>query len=94
MKKSLGEKMLIHLLPPILLEAPLVEPLSKTICLGVIILALQVLRGLKFPRCLRIIFWAARALGVSRKAGYFSARRIRDLLQGGHIERPDEELRR
>lgn len=70
------------------------EPLSKTICLGVIILALQVLRGLKFPRCLRIVFWAARALGVSRKAGYFSARRIRDLLQGGHIERPDEKLRR
>ncbi len=70
------------------------EPLSKTICLGVIILALQVLRGLKIPRCLRNIFWAARALGVSRKAGYFSARRIRDLLQGGHIERPDEKLRR
>jgi hypothetical protein len=72
----------------------LVEPLSKTICLGVIILALQVLRGLKFPRCPRIIFWAARALGVSRKSGYLAARRIRWILQSAHIERPDEESRR
>ena len=70
------------------------EPLSKTICLGVIILALQVLRGLKFSRCPRIIFWAARALGVSRKAGYLSARRIRHLLQEGHSEGPEEERRR
>jgi hypothetical protein len=70
------------------------EPLSKTICLGVIILALQVLRGLKFPRCPRIVLAAARALGVSRKSGYQSARRIREILQKGTIESPDEELRR
>ena len=69
-------------------------PLSKTICLGVIILALQVLRGLKFVRSPRIVLWAALALGVSRKAGYQSARRIRHLLQKGPIEGPDEELRR
>ncbi len=68
-------------------------PLSKTICLGVIILALQVLRGLKFPRCPRIVLRAARALGVSRKAGYEAARRIREILGKGTIEGPDEERR-
>jgi hypothetical protein len=40
------------------------HPLSKTICLGVIVLALQILRGLKFFRCPRIVLAAARALGV------------------------------
>ena len=70
------------------------HPLSKTICLGVIILALQVLRGLKFVRPPRIVHWAARALGVSRKAGYESARRIRQILEKGSTESPDEELRR
>ena len=70
------------------------QQLSKTICLGVIILALQVLRGLKFPRCPRIIFWAARALSVSRKSGYLAARRIRGILENAHIGGPDEESRR
>ncbi len=69
------------------------QPLSKTICLGVIVLALQLLRGLKFPRCPRIVFRAARALGVSRKAGYYAARRIREILEKGPIEAPDQELR-
>jgi transposase InsO family protein len=69
------------------------DPISKTICLGVIVLALQVLRGLKFPRCPRIIFHAARALGVSRKAGYYTARRIRAILEKGPIEGRGEELR-
>ncbi len=68
-------------------------PLSKTICLGVIVLALQLLRGLKFPRCPRIIFQAARALGVSRKSGYYAARRIREILAKSPIEFPDAELR-
>lgn len=70
------------------------QPLSKSICLGVIILALQVLRGLKFPRCPRIVRHAACALGVSRKSGYQAARRIREILENGPVEHPDEELRR
>jgi transposase InsO family protein len=70
------------------------DPRSKTICLGVIVLALQVLRGLKFPGCPRIVLAAARALGVSRKSGYQSARRIREILEKGPIEAPDEGLRR
>ncbi len=69
------------------------QPLSKTICLGVIVLALQILRGLKFPRALRIVHWAATALGVSRKSGYYAARRIREILEKAPIEGPDEELR-
>ena len=68
-------------------------PHSKTICLGVIILALQVLRGLKFPRCPRIVLRAASALGVSRKSGYYTARRIREILENGPIEGPDAGLR-
>ncbi len=71
------------------------KTLSKTICLGVIILALQVLRGLKFPRCLRIVSFAARALGVSRKSGYEAAHRIRKLLERLQDEEPEhgEEFR-
>lgn len=69
------------------------EPLSKPICLGIIVLALQVLRGLKFPRCPRIVLAAARALGVSRKSGYQSARRIREILERSQSEAPDEGLR-
>lgn len=69
------------------------HPLSKTICLGVIVLALQLLRGLKFPRCPRIVFHAARVLGVSRKSGYYAARRIREILAKAPIEVPDQELR-
>jgi hypothetical protein len=69
------------------------DPLSKTICLGVIVLALQVLRGLKFPRCPRIVFHAARVLGVSRKSGYYAARRIREILGKARIEGFDEKLR-
>jgi transposase InsO family protein len=61
--------------------------------LGVIILALQLLRGLKFVRPPRIVQWAAHALGVSRKSGYFTARRIREILEKGPIEHPDEERR-
>ena len=70
------------------------QPLSKTIRLGVIILALQVLRGLKFPRCPRIVRQAARALGVSRKSGYQAARRVREILEKAQVEDPDEGLRR
>ena len=69
------------------------EPLSRTICLGIIVLALQILRGLKFPRCPRIVSAAAHALGVSRKSGYQTARRIREILEDGPIEGPDAELR-
>lgn len=71
----------------------MVQPLSQTICLGVIVLALQVLRGLKFPRCPRIVLRAAQALGVSRKSGYYAARRIREILAKAPIEVPDQELR-
>jgi transposase InsO family protein len=70
------------------------DPISKTICLGVIVLALQVLRGLKIPARLRIVLAAARALGVSRKAGYQSARRIREILGKDLLEAPGEGLRR
>jgi hypothetical protein len=70
------------------------DPISKTICLGVIVLALQVLRGLKIPGCPRIVLAAARALGVSRKAGYQSARRIREILGKDLLEAPSEGLRR
>jgi hypothetical protein len=54
-------------------------PLSKTIQLGVIILAIQLLRKLKI-RLPRITTAAAAALAVSRKSGYQAARRLRILL--------------
>ena len=70
------------------------QPLSKTICLGVIVLALQVLRGLKFPGCPRLVLAAARAIGLSRKSGYQSARRIRKILEKDRIEDPEDGLHR
>ncbi len=53
--------------------------LSKSIQLGVIILALQLLGKLNFvlPRLIRKV---AGRLGVSRKGGYQAAERIRELL--------------
>lgn len=68
-------------------------PLSKTICLGVIVLALQLLRGLKIPFLPRLVSKAARCLGLSRKSGYQAARRIRKILETGPVEHPDQELR-
>lgn len=70
------------------------EQLSKTICLGVIVLALQLLRELKFLRLPRIILPAANALGVSRKSGYQAARRLREILQSPPASDADEDLRR
>jgi len=70
------------------------EPLSKTTCLGVIILALQVLRGLKFPGLPRLVHWASLAIGVSRKSGYQAARRVREILEKAPLEDPGEGLGR
>lgn len=71
---------------------------SKTICLGIIVLALRVLRELKIPALnalgLRIVSAVALSLGVSRKSGYQSAQRIREILAKDRIEDPGEELRR
>jgi len=70
-----------------------VEPLSKKIQLGVIILALQFLRGLKIPFVPRMVAKAAKILGPSRKTGYQTAVRIQEILENGPIQGPDEELR-
>ena len=53
--------------------------LSKTYQLGLIILAFELLRKLKFP-VPRLIVVLALRLGVSRKAGYQAARRIEGAL--------------
>jgi transposase InsO family protein len=68
--------------------------LSKTIQLGVIILALQLLRGLKIPFLPRIVRKTAHLFGLSRKSGYQAARRVREILQDQPPARPDEALRR
>jgi hypothetical protein len=56
------------------------EPLSKKIQLGVIILAFQLLRGLKIPFLPRLIRKAAGGLGLSRKTGYQTAEWIQQIL--------------
>lgn len=67
--------------------------LSKSIKLGVIILALQLLGELNFvlPRLIRKV---AGRLGVSRKGGYQAAQRIRELLGNPPAGRPAAESRR
>jgi transposase InsO family protein len=72
----------------------LVLPLSKTIQLGVIILALQFLRNLRIPFLPRIVRKAADLFGVSRKSGYQAARRIREILQHPPVAGPDQNVRR
>lgn len=68
--------------------------LSKTIQLGVIILALQLLGHLKF-RLPRIILAVAGRLGLSRKSGYQTAKRIVEILKNPQMAiQPDEDLRR
>ena len=64
---------------------------SKTIQLGVIILAFELLGKLKIP-VPRLVVAAALALGISRKAGYKARERLLGILQGG--EAPREDLRR
>ena len=53
--------------------------LPKKIILGIIILAIQLLRELKIPFP-RILQMAAAILGVSRKSGYKAARQLRESL--------------
>jgi hypothetical protein len=69
------------------------EKLSKTIQLGVIILALRLLVHLKFP-IPRLVRAAAHRLGVSRKSGYQAARRILEILQAPPGNQPDDIQRR
>ena len=64
---------------------------SKTIQLGVIILAFELLGKLKIP-VPRLVVAAAVALGISRKAGYMARDRLLEILQEG--EAPREDLRR
>ena len=68
-------------------------PLSKKIQLGVIILALQLLRGLKIPFVPRLARSAARRLGLSRKTGYEAAEWIQDILTSPPASRTDPSLR-
>ncbi|MEK7716206.1 MAG: hypothetical protein AAB385_09030 [Planctomycetota bacterium] len=65
--------------------------LSKTIQLGVIILAFQLLGELKISSP-RLVLAAAVALGISRKAGYQALERICALLR--EEKDPSEDLRR
>ena len=69
------------------------EKLSKTIQLGVIILALQLLVHLKFP-IPRLVRAVAHRLGVSRKSGYQGARRVLEILQDPERNHPDDSLGR
>jgi transposase InsO family protein len=68
------------------------DTLSKTIKLGVIILALRLLAQLKLPQ-LRIIAGVAALLGVSRKAGYEATERILRVIERPDGPREDEDLR-
>jgi hypothetical protein len=68
-------------------------PLSKKIQLGVIVLALQLLRGMKIPFVPRMAAKAAKILGLSRKTGYQTAAWIQEILERGSTEGPDERLR-
>ncbi len=67
--------------------------LSKTIQLGVIVLALRLLGKLDV-RAPRIISLAGRLLGVSRKAGYETAERIEKALCGMAEKGDEKDLRR
>ena len=67
------------------------QTLSKTIQLGVIILALELLGKLKISSP-RLVAAAALLLGISRKAGYQARERILEVLQGAST--PPEDLRR
>ena len=67
------------------------QTLSKTIQLGVIILALELLGKLKISSP-RLVAAAALLLGISRKAGYKARERIVEVLQGAST--PPEDLRR
>ncbi|MGH7371867.1 MAG: hypothetical protein ACREJK_08510, partial [Candidatus Methylomirabilales bacterium] len=69
------------------------KPLSKKIQLGVIILALQLLRGLKIPFLPRLVRQAARRLGLSRKTGYKTAEWIEEILVSPPAAAPGEALR-
>ncbi len=69
------------------------EPLSKKIQLGVIILALQFLRGLKIPFLPRLVSKAAHLLGLSRKTGYQTAAWIEEVLANPSTTGPDEAAR-
>jgi hypothetical protein len=75
------------------LEALLVVPLSNKIQLGVIILALQLLRGLKIPFLPRLIRKVAHFLGISRKTGYEAAAWIQSILVGPWAAGPDQAVR-
>jgi transposase InsO family protein len=68
--------------------------LSKTIQLGLIIIALQLLRVWKIPLLSRVVSKAAHRLGVSRKSGYQAARWIRETLERPPAAGADEPLRR
>jgi len=70
-----------------------VEPLSKKIQLGVIVLALQLLRGMKIPFVPRMVAKAAKILGPSRKTGYQTAEWIQDVLANPSAVGPDEAAR-
>lgn len=69
------------------------KPLSKSIQLGVIILALRLLGELNFslPRIIRRV---AQRLGVSRKSGYQAASRVEELLLSPPGGSGDRALRR
>lgn len=67
--------------------------LSKTIQLGVIVLALRLVGKLRVPAP-RIISLVARLLGVSRKAGYEAADRIEKALSEKASNSAQKDLRR
>ena len=67
--------------------------LSKTIQLGVIVLALRCIGKLHVP-VPRIISLVARLLGVSRKAGYEAAERIEKALSEKAGKSAEKDLRR
>jgi transposase InsO family protein len=69
------------------------ETLSKANQLGIIILAFQLLRGVKFPLP-RLVRGVARLLGVSAKAGYQAARRISERLRSSEEPESSETPRR
>jgi transposase InsO family protein len=88
-----GEDAVDHHLLPRFFWRNSVQPLSKKIQLGVIILALQLLGELNFP-LLRVISKVAKKLGLSRKTGYQSAKRIEGLLRNPPGGSGDAVLRR
>ena len=67
--------------------------LSKTFQLGVIVLAVEILRQWKFPAP-RIISAIADLLDISRKSGYEAAQRIRQQLSEEREDPVDADLER